>query len=131
MTYTFTASTPGTHSYYSGTQGDLQVEMGLYGAFIVLPKTIPSASALRGLHCRPICTAEVHWGEADFRLAAAAYNHPKPATTASTSSSSPRSIPRFTRRRWRRLLPSTRHALPERRAAVSTFRPSHTIRRTS
>ena len=28
VTYTFVASTPGTHAYYSGTQGDLQVEMG-------------------------------------------------------------------------------------------------------
>src|SRR5262249_40619993 len=37
VTYTFTASNPGTHPYYSGTQGDLQVEMGLYGAVIVLP----------------------------------------------------------------------------------------------
>ena len=42
MTYTFTANKPGTHSYYSGTQGDLQVEMGLYGALIVLPSTIPA-----------------------------------------------------------------------------------------
>src|SRR5882757_3047822 len=39
VTYTFTASSPGTRSYYSGTQGDLQVEMGLYGAIIVLPAT--------------------------------------------------------------------------------------------
>ena len=39
MTYTFVASTPGTHAYYSGTQGDLQVEMGLYGAIIVLPSS--------------------------------------------------------------------------------------------
>src|SRR6267378_3846799 len=37
VTYTFTAGTPGTRAYYSGTQGDLQVEMGLYGAIIVLP----------------------------------------------------------------------------------------------
>jgi FtsP/CotA-like multicopper oxidase with cupredoxin domain len=37
VTYTFTASTPGTRAYYSGTQSDLQVEMGLYGAVIVLP----------------------------------------------------------------------------------------------
>src|SRR6266853_5141587 len=37
VTYTFVASTPGTRAYYSGTQGDLQVEMGLYGAIIVLP----------------------------------------------------------------------------------------------
>ena len=39
VTYTFTASTPGTHSYYSGTQADLQIEMGMYGALIVLPKS--------------------------------------------------------------------------------------------
>ena len=37
VTYTFVASSPGTHAYYSGTQGDLQIEMGMYGAVIVLP----------------------------------------------------------------------------------------------
>src|SRR5690348_9253564 len=37
VTYTFVADKLGTHSYYSGTQGDLQVEMGLYGAIIVVP----------------------------------------------------------------------------------------------
>ena len=37
VSYTFMATAPGTHAYYSGTQGDLQVEMGLYGAVIVLP----------------------------------------------------------------------------------------------
>src|ERR1700674_2578609 len=37
VAYTFTATSPGTRAYYSGTQGDLQVEMGLYGAIIVLP----------------------------------------------------------------------------------------------
>src|SRR5579863_5057313 len=42
VTYTFTASTPGTHAYYSGTQGDLQIEMGLYGAIIVLPSAPPA-----------------------------------------------------------------------------------------
>ena len=43
VTYTFTAaSSPGTRSYYSGTQGDLQVEMGLYGAIIVLPANVPA-----------------------------------------------------------------------------------------
>src|SRR5437016_3318254 len=42
VTYTFTASSPGTRAYYSGTQGDLQVEMGLYGAIIVLPNGAPS-----------------------------------------------------------------------------------------
>src|SRR5437660_3590075 len=42
VTYTFTAGSPGTRAYYSGTQGDLQVEMGLYGAIIVLPNAAPS-----------------------------------------------------------------------------------------
>ena len=41
VTYTFTAGSPGTRAYYSGTQGDLQVEMGLYGAIIVLPTSVP------------------------------------------------------------------------------------------
>ena len=37
VTYTFTADQPGTYQYHSGTQPDLQVEMGLYGALIVRP----------------------------------------------------------------------------------------------
>ncbi|HMK31213.1 MAG TPA: multicopper oxidase domain-containing protein [Terriglobales bacterium] len=76
VTYTFTASTPGTRAYYSGTQGDLQVEMGLYGAIIVLPSSgnIPG-SCTGGVHSSN-AQAQAHWGESDFRLAAAAYNHP-------------------------------------------------------
>jgi FtsP/CotA-like multicopper oxidase with cupredoxin domain len=74
VTYTFTASAPGTHPYYSGTQGDLQVEMGLYGAVIVLPATIP-ANCDTGYHALNN-QARTHWGEADFRLAHAAYDHP-------------------------------------------------------
>jgi len=75
VTYTFVASTPGTHSYYSGTQGDLQVEMGLYGAIIVLPTAVPS-SCSSGLAASNLA-AESHWGEKDFRLATAAYDHAK------------------------------------------------------
>src|SRR5580704_13860805 len=45
VTYTFTASAPGTHPYYSGTQGDLQIEMGLYGAVVVLPSSPPANCA--------------------------------------------------------------------------------------
>ncbi len=37
VTYTFTASNPGTYTYYSGTRPDLQVEMGLIGAIIIRP----------------------------------------------------------------------------------------------
>jgi FtsP/CotA-like multicopper oxidase with cupredoxin domain len=73
VTYTFVAGTPGTHSYYSGTQGDLQVEMGLYGALIVLPRTIP-ANCTSGLAAKNL-QAEAQWGESDFRLAPAAYDH--------------------------------------------------------
>jgi FtsP/CotA-like multicopper oxidase with cupredoxin domain len=74
VTYTLTASTPGTRAYFSGTQGDLQVEMGLYGAIIVLPSTIP-LNCDNGLAASNM-NAQIHWGEGDFRLAHAAYNHP-------------------------------------------------------
>jgi FtsP/CotA-like multicopper oxidase with cupredoxin domain len=75
VTYTFTASTPGTRAYYSGTQGDLQVEMGLYGAIIVLPASVPTACT-SGLAAQNLA-AEANWGESDFRLAASAYDHAK------------------------------------------------------
>ena len=75
VTYRFTASSPGTRAYYSGTQGDLQVEMGLYGAIIVLPASVPSecTSGLRAANL----AVEALWHEADYRLAPAAYDHPK------------------------------------------------------
>ena len=37
VTYTFTASEAGTYTYYSGTESELQIEMGLVGAIIVRP----------------------------------------------------------------------------------------------
>jgi FtsP/CotA-like multicopper oxidase with cupredoxin domain len=74
VTYTFTASAPGTHPYYSGTQGDLQIEMGLYGAVIVLPAKVP-ANCTAGYHALN-ATAQSTWGEKDFRLSQAAYDHP-------------------------------------------------------
>jgi FtsP/CotA-like multicopper oxidase with cupredoxin domain len=72
VTYTFTASSPGTRAYYSGTQGDLQVEMGLYGAIIVLPNGAPTNgncpvhNTAAGLNSAG--TALTAGGEADFRL---------------------------------------------------------------
>src|SRR6266403_4886611 len=40
VTYTLnTTGKAGTHAYYSGTQPDLQIEMGMYGALVVLPST--------------------------------------------------------------------------------------------
>jgi len=85
VTYTFLANSPGTHAYYSGTQSDLQVEMGLYGAVVVLPSTTPSVcgslkSTTTGL---PAANpggngqAKVFWGESDFRLATAAFDSPR------------------------------------------------------
>ena len=74
VTYTFTASSPGTRAYYSGTQSDLQVEMGLYGAIIVLPASVPS-NCTTGLHAANLLVEAAH-SESDFRLSQAAYDHP-------------------------------------------------------
>src|SRR5437667_1098784 len=78
VTYTLIATSPGTRAYYSGTQGDLQVEMGLYGAIIVLPANVPGvcASGLPTTNPGGNAAARTTWGESDFRLAAAAYDHP-------------------------------------------------------
>ena len=79
VSYTFVATSPGTRAYYSGTQGDLQVEMGLYGAVIVLPAHVPAActSGLPAANPGANKTAQTKWGESDFRLAASAYDHGK------------------------------------------------------
>ena len=83
VTYKFTASAPGTHAYYSGTQGDLQVEMGLYGAIIVLPTgggPVSCNTTLTNLYGKSdygTKTGIVGFPESDFRLAHAAYDHPK------------------------------------------------------
>lgn len=73
VTYSFVAATPGTHAYYSGTRGDLQIEMGLYGAIIVLPTSAPGVLAVPA-GCRAVA-ATLPDGQPDYRNAAAAYNH--------------------------------------------------------
>ncbi len=45
VTYKFTASNPGTYTYQSGTNQDLQIEMGLVGTIIVRPTTSPATQA--------------------------------------------------------------------------------------
>ena len=83
VTYTFTASAPGTHPYYSGTQGDLQIEMGLYGAIIVLPTgggpttCNTTVTNLYGKMDYGTTTGIAGFPEQDFRLAHAAYDHPR------------------------------------------------------
>jgi len=42
--YSFVATHPGTYMYYSGTNPELQVEMGLVGAIIVRPNIAPPGS---------------------------------------------------------------------------------------
>jgi FtsP/CotA-like multicopper oxidase with cupredoxin domain len=42
VTYTVKATKPGTYAYYSGSQPDLQIEMGLYGAIVVVPSAAPT-----------------------------------------------------------------------------------------
>jgi FtsP/CotA-like multicopper oxidase with cupredoxin domain len=60
VTYTFdTTGKAGTHVYYSGTRPDLQIEMGLYGALIVLPNSTPNGCV-----------------KGPYSLAASAYDHP-------------------------------------------------------
>jgi FtsP/CotA-like multicopper oxidase with cupredoxin domain len=71
VTYTFTAGSPGTRAYYSGTQGDLQIEMGLFGAIIVLPNAAPTNGSCPFHNTAAIPqdgTAPVAGTEADFRL---------------------------------------------------------------
>ena len=41
VTYTFIAAKPGTYTYHSGTQPDLQIELGLVGTIIVRPSMGP------------------------------------------------------------------------------------------
>jgi len=78
VTYQVTvpANVAGTHAYYSGTQGDLQVEMGLYGAVIVVPSTSPNcATRNTAAGVNAAGTALTAGGESDYRLARAAYNN--------------------------------------------------------
>jgi len=79
VTYTFLAKGPGTRAYYSGTQSDLQIEMGMFGAIIVLPANVPSvcSSGLPVSHPGNNALAQSTWGENDYRLATAAYDNAK------------------------------------------------------
>jgi FtsP/CotA-like multicopper oxidase with cupredoxin domain len=80
VTYTFTATSPGTHSYYSGTQSDLQIEMGLYGAVIVIPAGDPTGCpAAQVALSNANVQVELAHQEKDFRLAHYAYDHCKTA----------------------------------------------------
>jgi FtsP/CotA-like multicopper oxidase with cupredoxin domain len=75
VTYTFMASTPGTRAYYSGTQGDLQIEMGLYGVIIVLPAhPVAGTACTNGDLQAANASAQTHWNESNFTLSTSAYD---------------------------------------------------------
>jgi FtsP/CotA-like multicopper oxidase with cupredoxin domain len=77
VTYSFTAGSPGTRAYYSGTQSDLQVEMGMYGAIIVLPATASVPTACTSPAIRTNLYGVDAAKETDFRLAKSAYDSAK------------------------------------------------------
>jgi len=64
VSYTFTAGKPGTYAYYSGTQPDLQIEMGLSGAMIVQPGAAN------------VIAASCPKAKGPYSLAKSAYGHP-------------------------------------------------------
>ena len=64
VTYTFIADKPGTYAYYSGTQPELQIEMGMSGAIIVLP------------NAASVIAAACVKAKGPYSLAASAYAHP-------------------------------------------------------
>jgi FtsP/CotA-like multicopper oxidase with cupredoxin domain len=55
-TYTFTAANPGTFLYESGTDQQLQVQMGMVGGLVVRPFT-PASACPAGPHCTYSYTA--------------------------------------------------------------------------
>jgi FtsP/CotA-like multicopper oxidase with cupredoxin domain len=79
VSYTFTATTPGTRAYFSGTQPDLQVEMGLYGAIVVLPAHAPGSGTGQCSSLGSDTGQKLGAGNSgdDFRLSSAAYDHPE------------------------------------------------------
>jgi hypothetical protein len=79
VTYTVTYPTAGTHAYYSGTQSDFQIEMGLYGAVVVLPATSANTGASNA-NCSAMNAdigQQLGGRSTEFRLAPAAYDHPE------------------------------------------------------
>ena len=57
-TYTFVAGKPGTYLYHSGTNADLQIEMGLVGALIVRPSDYDFGTTGSHASARPMRTPE-------------------------------------------------------------------------
>ena len=54
VTYSFTATNPGTYMYHSGTNMDLQIEMGLVGAIIVRSGMAPQDTLVTPGYTHPL-----------------------------------------------------------------------------
>ncbi|MCP3999292.1 MAG: multicopper oxidase domain-containing protein [Gammaproteobacteria bacterium] len=93
VTYTFNATTPGTYTYYSGTNMDLQVEMGLVGVIIVRPTDYLITQTAYGT---PESAYDVEYLEIfddidpDIHVQAAATDWTLPGANVDTSSNTPR-----------------------------------------
>ncbi len=79
VTYTFTAGSPGTRAYYSGTQRRSAGRDGNVRRHHRAAGSVPAQSAPTVKADSPVRTARrrPHWGESDFRLSRAAYDHSK------------------------------------------------------
>jgi FtsP/CotA-like multicopper oxidase with cupredoxin domain len=75
ISYTFTAGNPGTYAYYSGTRPELQIDMGLYGAIVVLPKTAAATCSADNPTLRGLSKGAV--GGIDYRNSTSAMDHPE------------------------------------------------------
>ena len=71
-----------------GTQGDLQIEMGLYGAVIVLPAVVP-ANCASGYHALNL-TAKIYVGRIRFPAVASGIRSPRELLRPGIPSSSGR-----------------------------------------
>lgn len=63
VTYTFTASRPGTFLYNSASRPDLQIEMGLFGAIIVRPAGFDQGTAASHANRRAYGSAETQYDQ--------------------------------------------------------------------
>src|SRR5437879_8543976 len=101
-----------------------QVEMGLYGAIIVLPNAVPAACT-SGLAAANRAV-EINFGETDYRLSAAAYDHVKSCYDREYLFQFSEMDPSFIARHKCKLR-QRRDVWLELPHAVSTTRPSLTI----
>lgn len=73
VTYTFTTSKPGTYLYQSGTNPQIQVDMGLAGALIVDPVFTTDPETSTGAGSGDVTIGGVNTGKKDYHAKGLAY----------------------------------------------------------